>query len=277
MAANGTTRIAHAFRRARARKQRALIPFIMGGDPDLKRTCALVEALSLAGADIIEVGVPFSDPLADGPVIQRAADRALASGTTPDRLLRALSRVTARIDTPVVLLSYWNPILQFSNGHAAPSPSAFVAAAGRAGIAGAIVPDLSAEEGVSWHRDTARAGFATMFLAAPTSSPDRLRRIAQLSSGFVYYVSLLGTTGVRTALSNEWADGVKRLRAVTSKPICVGFGISTPQHAAQVAREADGVIIGSAVVRAIESAAKMSSHSLARHMTAWLRPFRKVV
>ena len=116
-----------------------------------------------------------------------------------------------------------------------------------------------------------------MFLAAPTSSPDRLRRIAQLSSGFIYYVSLLGTTGVRAALSDEWMHGVKRLRTMTSKPVCVGFGISTPQHAARVAREADGVIIGSAVVRTIESAATLSTRALVQRMTTWLRPFRKVV
>jgi tryptophan synthase alpha chain len=237
--------------------RKALIPFIMAGDPDLMTTEALLPALAEAGADLIEIGIPFSDPLADGPVIQRAASRALAAGTTPQAVLARLSPIAHRIEVPLVLLTYWNPVMQYGRRGSAPANGAtghtFAAAAAEAGVSGVIIPDLPPEEAEGFCAAARQHGLATIFLAAPTSPPARLRRIARSSEGFIYYVSLTGTTGVRDRLPSEWLSGVRQLKRITTKPICVGFGISTPAHAAQVARIADGVIVGSALVKRLES------------------------
>ena len=245
------------FARLSREHRKALIPFIMAGDPDLMTTEALVPALAEAGADLIEIGIPFSDPLADGPILQRAASRALAAGVTPQVVLARLKPIAHRIQVPLVLLTYWNPVMQY--GRRAPAKSndvpghEFVRAASEAGISGVVIPDLPPEEAEGFCAIARQCGLATIFLAAPTSSPERLRRIARASEGFIYYVSLTGTTGVRDQLPSEWLHGVRQLKLITTKPICVGFGISTPAHAAQVARIADGVIVGSALVKRLES------------------------
>ncbi len=247
-------RIRDTFKRLRRARQSALIPFIMGGDPDCATTAALLIALQEAGADLIEVGIPFSDPLADGPVIQASTARALARGATPERVLRAIASVRHRLSIPVLCLSYWNPIVQFHAKGAAPTPELFLKRAAASGVSGLIVPDLPVEEGAALRVLAARQGIDTVFLAAPTSPPERLRAIARASEGFIYYVSVAGTTGVRHTLPEALAHGVRQLRLLTTKPICVGFGISTPGQAAAVAKMADGVIIGSALIRAIQSA-----------------------
>ena len=239
------------FDRLRRRHRRALVPFIMGGDPNLAMTSQLLLALEDAGADLIEVGIPFSDPLADGPVIQAASARALARGVTPARVLRAIASVRHRVRVVVVCLSYWNPLVQFGHQGAQARPDAFVRAAVASGVSGVIVPDLPVEEGDALRDVSRRAGFATIFLAAPTSPPDRLRMIARASDGFIYYVSLTGTTGARQTLPPGLVLGVRQLRLLTTKPVCVGFGISTPIQAATVARIADGVIVGSALIHAM--------------------------
>jgi tryptophan synthase alpha chain len=261
------------FARLRKARRPALIPFVMGGDPDLATTAALLPALERAGADVIEVGVPFSDPLADGPTIQRAAFRALQGGVTPERLLRALAPVARRVTAPIVLLSYWNPILQFGRG-ASRGPAAFAEAAEAAGIAGVIVPDLPPDEADGFPAAARRRGVSPIFLAAPTSPTARLRRIAAASDGFIYYVSLTGTTGARRQLSADWKAGVRQLKRLTPKPVCVGFGISTPAQAAEVAQAADGVIIGSALIRALEPAIGRGPEAAARRAEAFLAPFR---
>jgi tryptophan synthase alpha chain len=238
------------FEQLRRAHRKALIPFVMGGDPSLRATTALLPALAAAGADLLEVGIPFSDPLADGPVIQAASARALARGATPARVLAAVAAARRRVRVPIVCLTYWNPVIQFGGGRGG-TPARFLRAARAAGVDGIVVPDLSLEEGDVLRRAARAAGIAAIFLAAPTSPPARLRPIARASGGFIYYVSVTGTTGVRSALAPGLVHGVRQLRLVTTKPVCVGFGISTPRQAAAVARIADGVIVGSALVRAM--------------------------
>jgi tryptophan synthase alpha chain len=245
-------RIRAVFDQLRRQHRKALIPFIMGGDPDLATTSQLLLVLQEAGADLIEVGIPFSDPLADGPIIQAASARALARGATPRRVLEAVQAVRQRLRVPVICLTYWNPVLQFAgNGR---GPRAFVRQAVASGVSGVIVPDLPIEQGQPLREAAAHQELATIFLAAPTSPPERLRAIARASQGFIYYVSITGTTGVRRHLPPTLMHGLRQLRLLTTKPICVGFGISTPAQAAAVARVADGVIVGSALVRRLDAA-----------------------
>ena len=270
-------RIRTAFESLRHAHRKALIPFVMGADPDVRTTAGLIRALADAGADLIEVGIPFSDPVADGPIIQRASARALKRGATPPKILDMIRRVSREVSTPIVLLSYWNPIVQFGNGRAAGAdPRPFVEAAVRAGVAGVIVPDLPPEEAEGFCDAAHRGGLATIFLASPTSSPARLRIIARRSQGFVYYVSLTGTTGVRSQLASELWHRVRQLKLITTKPICVGFGISTPAQAAAVAKIADGVIVSSALIRAIEPYVG-NPRTMAAAAGKFLRGFRAVM
>ncbi len=249
-------RIRRTFDRLRRARRAACIPFIMGGDPSGSMTGPLLLALDDAGADLIEVGIPFSDPLADGPMIQRASARALARGATPARVLAAVASVRSRLRAPVVCLTYWNPVVQFGNQSAGESPAAFLRAARESGCSGVIVPDLPVEEGAVLRAAARREQMAAVFLAAPTSPPARLRMIARASEGFIYYVSVTGTTGARDEVPPALVHGVRQLKLLTAKPVCVGFGISTPAQAAMVARVADGVIVGSALVQAIEGAGR---------------------
>jgi tryptophan synthase alpha chain len=261
------------FNRLRRSRRSALIPFIMGGDPSLRATQELLLALEDAGADCIEVGIPFSDPLADGPVIQAASARALARGVTPAQVLSAVAAVRRRLRVPVACLTYWNPVLQFGGNGRGETPTPFLDAARRSGLSGLIVPDLPVEEGALLRRLALRAGVAPVFLAAPTSPPQRLRMIARASEGFIYYVSVTGTTGARRSLPAALRHGVRQLRLLTTKPICVGFGIATLAQAREVARIADGVIVGSALVRTIEQA-RTPAGALAAART-FLRAFRR--
>ena len=262
------------FERLRRAHRKALIPFIMGGDPRPTITASLLLALADAGADVLEVGIPFSDPLADGPTIQRASQRALHAGTTPEAVLDIVGMVVRRTAVPVVLLSYWNPIFRYGAGHAqAGDPERFVLAARRSGVSGIIVPDLPPEEAGPFRRAAAQAGLSTIFLAAPTSPPQRLRMIARAAEGFIYYVSVTGTTGARDRLPGEWLRGVRQLKRLTDKPVCVGFGISTPAQAAAVARVADGVIIGSALIRALEPSLS-SPRQAVKRASAFARQLR---
>lgn len=261
-------------RRVRRRGRKILIPFVMGGDPSLRATTQVLLALQDVGADCIEVGIPFSDPLADGPVIQAASARALARGATPAGVLGAVAAAGRRLSTPIVCLSYWNPIVQYG-GHEDTAPRAFLRAAREHGISGLVVPDLPAEEGQALRVAAAREQMAAIFLAAPTSPPHRLRLIVRASTGFIYYVSVTGTTGVRRQLPADLTRGVRQLKRLTTKPVCVGFGISTPQQAASVARVADGVIVGSALVRAMDDAG--SVRGAVRAAARFVRRLRRVV
>jgi tryptophan synthase alpha chain len=241
-------RIEAVFARLRAEGGRALIPYFTAGDPSLEVTRALIEEAAARGADVIEVGLPFSDPLADGPTIQRAGARALAGGVSLAKLLPVLAGLRGQIAAPLCLMTYLNPLYRYGL-------EAVTRDLADAGVAGLIVPDLPLEESVSLGQAARTAGLELVGLAAPTSGPARLRRVARQSRGFVYLVALTGITGERTELPADLVGLIRDLRAVTTKPICVGFGISTPAHVAEVVRYADGAIVGSAIVRLVESLA----------------------
>lgn len=244
---SGSARIAERFAALRRARRRAFIPFVMAGDPSLRITEMMVPTLVEAGADLIELGVPFSDPLADGPTIQRASARALVSGTTLADVLRLVRRVRARCSVPLVLLTYYNLI-------AHRGVAAFCRQAAVAGVDGVVVPDLPPEEGGELIGAARRTGLATIFLAAPTSTRERVRRVDRATTGFIYYVSVTGTTGARRRLPTELIRAVRQVRRQVRWPVCIGFGISTPAQARRLAAVADGVIVGSAIVGEMERA-----------------------
>ncbi len=240
------TRIGNLFAEKRARRQKAFIAYLTGGDPSPAQTVSLVLALERGGADLVELGVPFSDPIADGPVIQRASDRALRAGMTLTGLLEIVREIRCSSQIPLLLFSYLNPLLRYGFEKLARD-------AGEAGIDGALMTDLSVEEAHEPVRQLRAHGLDTVFLAAPTSTERRLKLVAEHSSGFVYLVSRLGVTGEQSSLSEAAEPLVRRMREWTSLPLAVGFGISTPQQVAEVAQTADGVVVGSALVRCIEA------------------------
>jgi tryptophan synthase alpha chain len=240
------SRLDATFAVLRARRERALVAYFTAGDPSLALTRKLVGEAARRGADVIELGIPFSDPLADGPVIQRATQRALAAGVTLPRVLELVREMRGEVSAPLVFLTYYNPILAFGL-------KAFCRTSVEAGIDVVIVADLPPEESGPLRAEAMAAGLDLVHLVAPTSTPERMRKIARASEGFVYMVSLTGVTGERTALATEeLAQQLRALRAITTKPVCVGFGIGTPEQAALVGRLADGVVVGSAIVRLVE-------------------------
>ncbi len=241
------TRIGDSFARLRREGRRGLIPFITAGDPDLDTTAELIVELARAGgATAIELGVPFSDPVADGPVIQRASERSLARGTSVADALHVVERARRRTDVPIVLFSYYNPLLQFGQRELA-------AEARKVGVDGLLVTDLVPEEADEWVEIARAYDLDTIFLAAPTSTDERLRLIAARTSGFIYAVSRAGVTGERDQVSAQARELVARLRRCTNLPIAVGFGIARAEHVAEVWRYADAAVVGSAVVAKIES------------------------
>jgi len=238
-------RISRTFERLANIHERALIPYVTAGDPTLQMTKRLVEELVHRGGDLIEIGVPFSDPLADGPIIQRAAQRALEGGTTLRKILRMVHELRGELETPLILMTYYNPIFRYGE-------EAFVADALDAGLDGIIVPDLPPEEARALIDLTSHTPLDMIFLAAPTSTAARLALISEVSQGFIYYVSRLGTTGIREQLADDLGAKLEQLRASTMKPVAVGFGVSTPEHARLVSEMADGVVVASAIVKLIE-------------------------
>lgn len=241
-------RISDRFAALRERGEKALVPFVTAGDPDLATTEALILALAEAGADLIEIGVPFSDPTADGPTIQRASERGLRGGATLRRVLQLVKSVRDRVpDTPLLLMGYTNPFLSMGT-------DAFVAAAADVGVDGTIVVDLPPEEGEAFFAASEAAGIDSVLLAAPTTTPERLAMLCARTRGFLYYVSLTGVTSARAAVASGVEEAVGRARELCPVPVCVGFGISTPEQAAEVGRYADGIAVGSAIVDRIEAA-----------------------
>ena len=229
----------------RRQKKKAFVAFITCGDPDLNTTRRLALEFARLGVDILELGVPFSDPLADGPTIQAAAQRALKNRVNLNDVFRLVKGIRQKTDLPIALLTYYNLIFHFG-------VKAFVKQARLAGVDGVICPDLPVEEAQDLIKAAKERGLATIFLAAPTSDMQRMKKISSNSFGFIYYVSLTGTTGAREKLPGELIKQVQRLKELTSKPVCVGFGISRPQQARAIARVADGVIVGSAIIKVIE-------------------------
>jgi tryptophan synthase alpha chain len=238
-------RLDDTFGRLRARGERALVAYVMAGDPSLADTRRLVVEAERRGADVVELGVPFSDPLADGPVIQRAGTRALAAGTSLARVLELVATLRAEVRLPLVVFTYYNPVLAFGL-------KSFARTAVDAGADGVIVPDLPYEEADPLRAEAEPAGLDMIQLVAPTTPPARMKTLARVSRGFIYVVSLTGVTGERRTLPPGLDAQVRTLRLVTTKPICVGFGVSTPEQAAAVGKLADGVAVGSAIVRTIE-------------------------
>jgi tryptophan synthase alpha chain len=238
------SRIAERFARLKRDGRRGFIPFITAGDPDLETTRALVIELAQGGADVIELGVPFSDPMADGPVIQRASERALRRNVSVADVLACVAAARRETDVPVVLFSYYNPLLQFG-------PS-LCAEARRAGVDGLLVTDLAPEEAEEFAATLRPHTLDLIFLAAPTSTDARLKMIAARATGFIYAVSRAGVTGARADVSAEAERLVGRVRAVSELPVAVGFGISTAAQVAQVWRYADAAVVGSALVAEIE-------------------------
>jgi tryptophan synthase alpha chain len=239
-------RIANKFRELKSRNEAALIPFVVAGDPNLDTTAALVREFAARGADIIELGVPFSDPMADGPANQRAAQRGLKSGASLTAILSMVTELRKETEIPLILFGYFNPIFHYGCER-------LCADAARAGIDALLTVDLPPDEAGELKTPARRNGLDMIFLLAPTTPLDRARYVVRAASGFLYYVAVTGVTGARAALPSDLEEHVTNLRSVTDLPIGVGFGISTPQQAADVARFADAAVVGSAITLLIEA------------------------
>jgi tryptophan synthase alpha chain len=258
-------RIDGAFARIRDRNAPGLVTYVTAGDPDLPRTEGILLALDRAGADVLEVGVPFSDPLADGPVIQRATERALAAGTTLARVLDMLQRLRPALQAPVVLFSYANPILRLG-------AERFADRAREAGVDGVLVLDLPIEEADDFRNMLASRGIDTILLLSPTTTDKRLQKAAALGSGFLYVISRLGVTGARDRIAEGAREMVQRIRGASDLPVALGFGISTPEHVREVGQWADAAVVGSALVSVIADAgASPDLDSRVEEYVRWLK------
>ena len=255
-ALHNSTRISKRFAELRASGELGIVAYITAGDPSLAATLQFVLALAEAGADVVELGVPFSDPLADGPVIQRASERALKSGTTLTGVLDLVRRIRQSSQAPLVLFSYYNPILQMGL-------EKFASAAASAGADGVLITDLTPEESEDYRSILAAHQLDTIFLGAPTSTDERLAKIAACSSGFLYLISRTGVTGAKDALPDELPALLRRARSVTQLPIAVGFGISLPGHVSVLGGLADAAVVGSALVSEIEKATSIEAAAAA--------------
>ncbi len=258
-------RVDSTFSRLRENKEKALIAYLMAGDPGLTETEQLVVALEQAGADIIELGVPFSDPIADGPVIQQAAERALRNGTSLRQILTSVTSLRKSTEIPIILMLYYNSI------HAMGCEE-FCKAAKAAGVDGLIVPDMPPDEAGPLKTPADAVGLSLIFLLAPTSTTDRRKLVAKESHGFVYYVSLTGITGAKLSNAADIQQNIDKLRKVSAAPVAVGFGVATPEDAARVSKMADGVIVGSAIVKQI--AAHQQDPDMVVHVANFVRSLK---
>jgi tryptophan synthase alpha chain len=238
------SRIAATFDALRTQRETGLIAYVTAGDPDLSRTGEILQALDANGADLVEVGVPFSDPVADGPVIQRASERALRSRTTLSGTLDLIRRMRASLETPIVLFTYANPVLRMGE-------AAFARAAADAGVDGVLVLDLPVEEANGFRATLVDAQIDPIFLLSPTTTTARIEASSKLGRGFLYVISRLGVTGARDQVAADAESLVKRIRPHTDLPLALGFGISRPEHVAEVCRWADAAVVGSALVKVI--------------------------
>ncbi len=236
------SRIEATFKRLRKEGKKAFIPYIMAGDPSLEKTKEVVLLFDECGADIIELGVPFSDPLADGPTIQRASERALRNGVTLRKVISLVKELRQVTRIPVVLMTYYNPVFKYGEKN-------FVEDARDAGVDGVIIPDLPPDEAEDFVKLSRKTAIDTVFLLAPTSDDGRIKKVAKTSRGFIYYVSITGITGAALLLDGSMEILISKIRKHTEKPIAVGFGVSTPGEASAVARVSDAVIVGSAIVK----------------------------
>jgi tryptophan synthase alpha chain len=237
-------RIDKKFKELKKNKQKALIIFITAGFPDLKTTKSLTIKFAELGVDLLELGIPFSDPIADGPIIQNASNYALKNKVSLKSILNLVKDLRKNIDIPLILMGYYNPIFTYGVGK-------FIKEAKMSGVDGVIIPDLPLEENLELERECRKSGLDNILLVAPTTSLKRMKTIACLAQGFIYYISITGITGIRKKLPEEIFSQIKQLHRFTKKPICVGFGISNPKQAKKISNYADGVIIGSAVIKII--------------------------
>jgi len=238
-------RVESKFQSLKRKRKKAFIAFITAGDPSLSVTEQLVLNFEKAGVDIVELGVPFSDPLADGPTIQAASERALKKGITLAKILQTVKKIRQKSQIPITLMTYYNPIFHMGEER-------FMLGARQAGVDGVIVPDLPLEEAQPLIKAAKRHRIATIFFISPTTTMDRIKTIIRASSGFIYYVSLTGVTGTREVLPSDLISKIRLAKRFSSKPVCVGFGVSTPAHVKLISRNADGVIVGSAIVKEIQ-------------------------
>lgn len=238
-------RIERKFRELKSNGRKALITFITAGDPDLEMTFNLVLEMERRGADIVELGVPFSDPLADGTTIQRASQRALNNKIKLKDILKLVYKLRQKTEIPIILMSYLNPVYKYGWEE-------FARMCRKTGVDGIIIPDLVPEEAEDWLKVARHYKLSTIFLAAPTSPLERIKKIANKSTGFLYYVSLTGVTGARDRLNSRVIESLKAIKSITDRPVACGFGISNPEQARKVSRYSDGVIVGSAIIDLIE-------------------------
>jgi tryptophan synthase alpha chain len=238
------SRLETVFSQLKERGEKALIPFITAGDPDLVTTAALIPALAQAGADVIELGVPFSDPMADGPTIQAASERALANGVTQEKILAMVAEVRRKTEVPIVLMGYYNPIFRYG-------VERFTADAAAVGVDGLLIVDLPPEEAGEITDAMTASGLDLITLLAPTTPPERMQRLAAVAKGYLYYVSMTGVTGAQKIAPEDIRMAVSALKDMTTVPVGVGFGITTAEDAASVGEFADGVVVGSALVKLI--------------------------
>jgi tryptophan synthase alpha chain len=259
------SRLRETFARLRDAHAPGLVTYVTAGDPDLDRTAGILRALDRAGADVLEVGVPFSDPLADGPVIQRATERALAAGTTLSGVLDLLRSMRGDIEAPLVIFSYANPILRLG-------AEQFADRARDAGVDGVLILDFPIEEADEFRGMLARRGIDTILLLSPTTTNDRLRKAAALGSGFLYAISRLGVTGARETLAAGAQEMVQRIRKVSDLPVALGFGISKPDHVREVGQWADAAVVGSALVDVIaREGASRDLNTRVEEYVRWLK------
>ncbi|OGW44077.1 MAG: tryptophan synthase subunit alpha [Nitrospirae bacterium RBG_13_41_22] len=257
-----TSRIDKTFKRLKKEGKKAFIPYIMAGDPSLQGTKDIVLLFEKCGADIVELGVPFSDPLADGPTIQRASERALKNGVTLRKVISLVKDVRQKTQIPIVLMTYYNPVFKYREND-------FIKDAKDAGVDGVIVPDLPPDEAEDFIKISKKTSLNTIFLLAPTSTEDRIKKVIRASSGFIYYVSITGITGAALLLDGSMEVSISNIKKYTDKPIAVGFGVSTPLEATAVAKVSDGVIVGSAIVKRI--------HETPNELETYLMSLRKAI
>jgi len=258
-------RLTQTFDRLRSAGRGGLVTYLTAGDPDADRSVDLLVAVAQAGADVLEVGVPFSDPLADGPVIQRASERALAGGMNLRGVIEIVRRVRAKVDTPIVLFTYANPVVRMD-------PQVFARTAADAGVDGVLILDYPIEEAGPLRTPLLEAGLDPIFLISPTTSEERIRKSAELGAGFLYVISRLGVTGVRDRLPEDVGELMKRIRRCADLPVALGFGIAHPSQVAEACRVADAAVVGSALVNVVAehaASAKVSEH--ASEYVRWLK------
>jgi len=257
-------RIEKKFKELQGRGEKALVSFITAGDPDLPTTEKLIHEMEKAGSDLIELGVPFSDPSADGPVIQKSSERALKAGSSLPAILKLVASVRRKSQIPIILMGYYNPILSYG-------PERFCKDVSKAGVDGLIVVDLPPEESEELHRPAKREGLSLIYLITPTADQDRIQKVKKLASGFIYYVSVTGITGAKLQALSAIQAHVKEIKRHISLPVCIGFGIRTPEDARQLSKVAEGVVVGSALVSELEKGGKKQGPALLTRKVAALK------